>query len=340
MAAPRGATSGNGGPSSNRAPEGGELLGVAVEHATKAVPSASPEQSIAEVRKAVSGRSFESAVDVAVLDGARLVGILSIEALLGERADARIEEAMDADPPVVEPGADQEHAAWMMVRRAESSIAVVDAEGRFVGLIPPYRMLSVLLSEHDEDLARIGGYLSGSGRARTAAEETVVRRLYHRLPWLLLGLIGAMASALIVGAFEEELDRKVVLAFFVPAVVYMAGAVGVQTEAVLIRGLSVGVGIRRFAGREMVTGAIMGAVVGAAFAPFALIGWDDGGVAAAVGLALFASCTLATAVAILLPWIFQRAGADPAFGSGPLATVFQDLLAIGVYLGIAIPLAS
>ena len=35
---------------------------------------------------------------------------------------------------------------------------------------------------------------------------------------------------------------------------------------------------------------------------------------------------------MLLPWSFQRAGADPAFGSGPLATVIQDLLSIVVYL--------
>ena len=201
-------------------------------------------------------------------------------------------------------------------------------------------MLAVLLTEHDEDLARIGGYLAGTGRARRAAEESVMRRLYHRLPWLLLGLVGAMASALVVGAFEEQLDKKVLLAFFVPAVVYMADAVGTQTEAVLIRGLSVGVTVRGIALRELVTGLITGLVVGAAFVPFALLGWGDSGVAAAVALALFASCSIATLVAMALPWLFQRLGADPAFGSGPLATVIQDLLSIAVYLAIATPLAT
>ena len=69
-----------------------------------------------------------------------------------------------------------------MVRRGESSIAVVDRDGRFVGLIPPHRMLSVLLAEHDEDLARLGGYMAGSAQARQAAEESVARRLWHRFP--------------------------------------------------------------------------------------------------------------------------------------------------------------
>ena len=69
---------------------------------------------------------------------------------------------MDSDPPVVTPGVDQELVAWKMVERAESSMPVVDAEGRFAGLIPPHRMLGVLLAEHDEDLARLGGYLATS----------------------------------------------------------------------------------------------------------------------------------------------------------------------------------
>jgi magnesium transporter len=69
-----------------------------------------------------------------------------------------------------------------MVERHECSLAVVDDDGRFLGLIPPHRMLAVLLDEHDEDLARLGGYLAGTRRARGAAEEPIGRRLWHRQP--------------------------------------------------------------------------------------------------------------------------------------------------------------
>lgn len=78
----------------------------------------------------------------------------------------------------------------------------------------------------------------------------------------------------------------------------------------------------------------MGTVVGASFFAFAAIAWGDQGVAVAVALALFASCFLATAVAIGLPALLQRLGRDPAFGSGPMATLVQDLLSIAVYLGV------
>ena len=237
-------------------------------------------------------------------------------------------------------GVAAEVAASLMAQHRRTAIAVVSADGRFEGLIPAGRMLPVLLREHEEDLARIGGFRAGSGRAHRAAEESVAQRLRHRLPWLLVGLVGAMASALLIGSFEDELDKKVLLAFFVPAVVYMADAVGTQTEAILIRGLSVGVTVREVLRRELITGAMTGAVVGVAFIPFVLAGWGDADVALAVALALFASCSIATGVAMVLPWLFQRFGVDPAFGSGPLATVIQDLLSIAVYLSIAVPLAG
>lgn len=36
-----------------------------------------------------------------------------------------------------------------------------------------------------------------------------------------------------------------------------------------------------------------------------------------------------------LPWLFDHAGIDPAFGSVPLATVIQDLVSIWIYLLVA-----
>ena len=313
-----------------------ELLGVAAEHATESVPVARRDQRVGEVREQLVGREFRCAEDVVVLESGTLVGLISIERLLAADANAGVEDIMDADPPKVAPDTDQERAARAMVERHGCSLAVVDADGRFLGLIPPYRMLRVLLEEHEEDLARLGGYLLGSARARGAAEERVSQRLLHRLPWLLVGLLGAMAATAIVGSFKGQLEANVLLAFFIPAVVYMADAVGTQTETVLIRALAAGVTVRSVLRRELLTGLVMGVVIGVAFLAFALVGWGDVEVAVAVALAMFSSCSIATLVATALPAAFQRLGKDPAFGSGPLATVFQDLLSIAVYLAIVV----
>lgn len=310
-------------------------LGVARELATGRVPCAQPTQRAGDIRRKIAGGSFDYAGAVAVLDEGHLAGVVTIEQLLSASPDALMGDLMDTTPPTIGTGSDEEAVVWETVVRGESTVAVEGSRGEFRGLVPPSRLLGVLLREHDEDLARLGGYLTSTAEARGAAEEGVADRLWHRIPWLLLGLAGAMVSAVIVGGFEEQLDKTVLLAFFLPAVVYMADAVGTQTETVLIRGLSVGVQLRAVIRRELTTGLIVGLLMAAAFLPFALLVWGDGRVAVAVGLALLASCSIATLVAMAFPWLFHRFGADPAFGSGPLATVVQDLLSITVYLLIA-----
>jgi magnesium transporter len=303
------------------------------------VPRAGPEATAGEILADLRAGSFESAVDVAVLEERRLLGLVPIERLLAApaatRADALLEPAV-----TVTADADEELAAASVAQAGGRSLAVLDGDGHFLGLVPPEQTLAVLRREHEEDLARLGGFLARTGQARSAAEESVGRRLWHRLPWLALGLLGAMLSAGIVGAFEEELSRQVLLAFFVPAVVYMADAVGTQTEAVIIRGISVGVPLRRVVVRELTTGLVIGVALGLAFYPFVRAVWGEPDVAAAVALALFGSTATATLIAMALPYGLDRLGGDPAFGSGPLATVIQDLLSILIYFAIAIPLTT
>ena len=310
-------------------------LDLAGSYVATEVPVFRPGDTVDETIQAMRTRSYETAVDVAVCDGDRLLGLVTIERLLAAPGHAFLASVMDDTPPIVAPGLDQERAAWRMVQQNESSLAVVDDDGRFVGLVPPFRMLGVLLQEHAEDLARLGGFLHDTETARTATAEPVGRRLRHRLPWILLGLAGAMVSTLLVGAFERDLERDLALAYFVPALVYIADAVGTQTEALVIRGLSVGVRIRTVVRREVLTGLLIGAAVAGAFFVFAFAGWGDVDVAVTVALALLVSCSIATIVALGLPFTLERLGRDPAFGSGPLATVLQDLLSLLVYFAIA-----
>ena len=273
--------------------------------------------------------------DLPVCFGERLVGTVPVERLLTTRAEAPLASIMDAPAVVVLADADPERIALQAARAGARSVAVVDDDGRFVRMVQPEQLLAVLSAEHEEDLARLGGFLARSGAARSAAEENVPRRLWHRLPWLAIGLVGAMASAGIVASFEEELERQVLLAFFVPAVVYMADAVGTQTETVVIRGMALGVSLRTIARRELATGAIIGCLLAAAFFVFARAVWGETRVAVVVSLALLISASIATVIAMTLPYALARLGRDPAFGSGPLATVIQDLLSIAAYFAVA-----
>lgn len=313
--------------------------GTAGHVAVSDVPVADPAARAGEVRVQLVGRRYASGTEIALVEGERFAGVVPIERLLAAADGTPLVELADL-PAVVAPEADLEVAARATARQGGRSIAVVDAGGRFHGLVPPERLLHVLELEHEEDLARLGGFLSGAAAARTASVEPVARRLWHRLPWLGIGLLGAMASAVVVGAFEDEIRKEVLLAFFLPAVVYMADAVGTQTETVVIRGMALGVSVRTVFARELVTGLVVGVLLGSAFFAFALAIWGDADVAAAVGISLAISCSIASIVAMGLPYGLARLGRDPAFGSGPLATVIQDLLSIVAYFAVALLLIS
>lgn len=312
----------------------------ALHLASTNVPVVLPGQTAGEVLSFLRHRAWEASAEIAVCEHEQLRGLVRIEDLLSAADGQLVRDLMDSDPPTVSPGTTQEQAAWKAALHGERSLAVIDEAGRFRGIVPPHRLLTVLLREHDEDVARTSGFLQDTLAARTATGEPVMRRFVHRLPWLLLGVLGSLIAADIVGAFQAPLEENLVLAFFVPGIVYLADAVGTQTEAVIIRGLSLGVSVRQVAIRELVTGVLIGACLGLALFPLALLRWQDLDVALTVGISLFLACSFANAIALLLPGVLHKLNVDPAFGSGPVATVIQDLLSIVVYFAVASVIVS
>ncbi len=313
-----------------------EQFDTAAEHVCTDVPRAARSTTAGEVRARLIHHSYESIEAVAVLDGDYLVGLARIEKVMPAPSEALIGDLMDAVPPIVTPTVDQEEVAWWATRHGRGSIAVVDEQDVFLGLIPRWKLLEIMLEEHNEDLARLSGFLGTAALARLASEESVRMRVWHRLPWLAVGLIGTIMAAQMISQFEATLTENVILAFFLPGIVYMADAIGTQSEAIIIRGLSVGVPIRRMVRREVLTGVVVGALLSVMFFLAVLVGWGVRDAALVIGLSLFAASSIASSVALLLPWLLDRFDIDPAFGSGPLATVIQDILSLLIYLVIAV----
>lgn len=308
---------------------------IASEHVHRHVPVVSPTATVSDVQHTLKTQQYDSMSHIAVCDTGQLVGVITIEALFKAEQTTPVSQFMDNDPPIISPHLDQEVAVRQATQRHASAVAVVDDTGQFVGFIPPAQLIAILLWEHEEDMIRLGGFLRDTSSARAASLEGVTRRFLHRIPWLLVGVGGAIIAADVVGAFEAQLQETVTLAFFVPGIVYLADAVGTQTETLVVRGLSVGVRIRDIVQREIWTGLLIGLTLALTFFPLAYARWQDQQVALSVALAIFISCSTATLIALMLPWGFHKFGKDPAYGTGPLATVIQDILAIMTYFLIA-----
>lgn len=302
------------------------------------VPIAELTQSAATCRAALTGRTFEDASHVFVLDeGRRVAGILKIGQVLDASPEKTLSELITpSSRQIVGLETDREDAASHAISAGLSTLAVCNSNGRFVGAVPASALMSILRDEHMEDLHHMAGILGRSEAAQAALTAPPHRRARYRLPWLLIGLSGSAVATAMMAQFEEALKVKIAVAFFIPAVVYLADAIGTQSEAVAVRGLSLTkTRLLPLLLGELATGILMGITLGAIAFPLIFLAFRDLPLAATVSIALVAASSIATTIGFLLPWIFSRLGYDPALGSGPVATVIQDVLSLAIYFLVA-----
>jgi magnesium transporter len=309
---------------------------TAARHLVTRVPRADPDSLAGQVRETLARGPFEFADAVCLVDRERrFCGMVPLTTLLGAPADGRVGALAPAGGAVARPEDDQEHVATLAVRSGIAAVPVADAEHRFLGVVPPLALLRILRREHVEDLHRLAGIRRESEHARSALESPPARRLHDRLPWLLVGLGGSALSALVISRFSSALAANMAVAYFLPAIVYLADAIGTQTEAIAVRGLLYA---RRpspglLAG-ELRTGLLIGGVLGLLLMPIAYAITRDARLAGAVALTVVAASGLATTVGLGFPLLLSRLGSDPAFGSGPVATIVQDLVSIVIYFAV------
>jgi len=305
-------------------------------HVVAGAARARPEETAAGVLARLASEKPANVELVLVVDErGRLQGAVPLGKLFAAPADAPLERIVISEFPRVHADTDQERAASLALHHGVDALAVVDAGGHALGVMPAQALLQVLRREHVEDLHRLAGIQHEAAQARHAIEDPPLRRVRHRLPWLMVGLGGSALATAAMAAFESTLSATIAVAFFVPGIVYLADAIGTQTEAIAVRRLSLThAGIAHLLAGELRTGMLLGAVLGLASLPLVWLAFGDVRLAAAVASAIFAAGTMAAGLGLLLPWWIARSGRDPAFGSGPLATVIQDVLSLLVYFGV------
>ena len=305
-------------------------------HVVASVARAHPEETAAQALARMTAEKPTSVELLLVVDAhGKLVGVVPMAKLFALDGATPLSEAVVRDFPSVAPNVDQEHAASLALHHGVDALPVVDAEGCPLGVMPSQALLQVLRREHVEDLHVLSGIRRETAFARHAIEDPPLRSVRHRLPWLLAGLAGSALATAAMASFEATLRQTIAVAFFVPAIVYLADAIGTQSEAIAVRGLSLTrSGIAHLLSAELRTGMLLGAILGAISFPFVLGAFGDLRLAGAVAAALFAAGSIAAIVGLLFPWLLARMRRDPAYGSGPIATIVQDVLSLLVYLGV------
>ncbi|KKU09949.1 MAG: MgtE integral membrane protein [Parcubacteria group bacterium GW2011_GWF2_46_8] len=166
--------------------------------------------------------------------------------------------------------------------------------------------------------------------------ERVDHLIEHRIPWLLIGVLGGLLATIIVSKFEAVLATNTKLAFFIPIIVYLSDAVGTQTETIFIRELShKKIHFVKYIFKESMVGFGLGIIVGLILALFAWYWLGSISMGLTIGLTMLINLTTAPFLAVCIPMILYRKRSDPALGSGPVATIIQDLISLLTYFFIA-----
>lgn len=303
------------------------------------VPIVSGDVTVAEAERTIVQRSldFETINYLYVTDSkGRLSGVVSLKELFGSEKSERIKSIMQKEVISARAHTDQERIAYLALTHNIKSVPVVDKDNVFLGVVPADVIFEILDSEAVENVLRFGGVLH-SGSYDDINHMNLAVALKHRLPWLALGLVGGMASAGVVGLFEEVLGRSILLAAFIPLIVYMAGAVSAQMQVFLIRDLAVNTvfSFKKYFARQMLVVFFSGVVLSILLFFSSWLFWKDFEVSMVLGMALFVAVVTSLGTGLMVPYLFSRFKFDPANASGPIATILQDMISVFVYFLVA-----
>lgn len=297
-------------------------------------------EALARIADPTSARWDSLTYTLVLDDDRRLAGLVTIEQLNNADPETPLSAIMRRDLATVGPAEDEEAALRAAIAHRLDAVPVVDASGAVLGVVDEDAILRLLHDEHAEDMLLRSGVRTPPGGLDIAG-ASAMQLVRRRLPWLIVGLIGGMFATEIVHGFEATLEQRLELAFFIPVIVYMADAVATQTETIFIRSMATGpLNVRRYVLREQAIAALIALASAVLMGLFAQVRFREPAVALIVGLAMLASVFVGVSIAVLIPWTLTKLGRDPAYGSGPFATIVQDVLSIVIYFAVAASILS
>lgn len=265
----------------------------------------------------------------------QLMGVISLRELIIASQELMVSEVMKRNIISVNVNDDQEEVAKVVARYDFLAVPVVDDKNHLLGIITVDDVIDVIHEEAEEDIYKMAG-VSG---LEDDINAKITSTLKSRLPWLFVTLLGGFISGNVLAAFSDQLDKMVVLTFFIPLLAGMGGNVGTQSSTVTVRGLATGFinreTVRKTITRELKIGVLIGGIMGSMVAVLAYFWQYDMKLGIVVGLSMMANIFTAATMGTLVPLFFKRVGIDPAVASAPFITTAIDVLGLIIYSTLA-----
>jgi len=262
-----------------------------------------------------------------------LIGRLSLKDLLVASAKDKIANIYIPKVDSVHVNDKGEDVARLMQKYDLEAIPVVDDDNRLIGRITIDDIVDLIKEEAEKDYQMAAGITEDID-----ADDSILEKTKARLPWLILGLIGGLAAASIMGGFEDALLNFPELFFFTPLIAAMAGNVGVQSSAIIVQGLAnddiKGSMVNRMF-KEIGLSIVNGVILAGLIFIFGFFLNYDINISITISIAMILVIILASLIGTFVPLILDKKGIDPAVATGPFITTSNDIFGIFIFFYIA-----
>ncbi len=267
-------------------------------------------------------------------DDERLKGVFPLKKMITNPSASKIKHVMRKDPVSVKTDTPIDEVAMTFEKYDLVAMPVIDSIGRLVGQITVNDIMDEVREQSERE------YQLASGLSQDVeSDDTVFAQTSARLPWLLIGTIGGLATSSILGTFESTIAAIPALALFIPLIGGTGGNVGIQSSAIVVQGLASGKLELSEAGRQLLkelgVSLINACMISLLVFLFNWFFLDNLLTTISVSLSLFAVVIFASVFGTLVPLTLERFKIDPAIATGPFITITNDIIGMLIYLGIS-----
>ncbi len=307
----------------------GSLMAVEL---VKANINWSVSQCIEEIRR--QSENVDSIYVVYVVDDyERLTGIITLKNLILSTPTAKIADVYNDEVISVSTSTDSNDIANLFNKYDLVVLPVVNALGQLVGRITVDDVVEVIKEEADEDYQLMSGITED---VDSTDRVWVLSRA--RLPWLLIGLLGGIASSRFIEFYEEELRIHPEMAFFMPLIAAMGGNAGVQSSAIVVQGLANNTMGTKFilpkVLKELRVALVNGLICSVLLLGYNMVFSSSMDLSMTVSVALISVIIFASVLGAFIPLVLNKMKIDPAIATGPFITTTNDLLGLAVYFTV------
>lgn len=287
------------------------------------------KQCVFELRK--QAEEVEDVHTVYVVDEYdKLVGVLSLKALIINNENTAIKDISKQDIISIKATDQSKEASRIMDKYDLVVLPVINEIKQLVGRITIDDVVDVIVEEAEKDYQMLSGISED-----VESSDNIWQLTRARFPWLLVGMLGGICGAFVIGFFENGVNPA--LMAFIPLIVAMGGNVGIQSSALVVQGLANQTLTGSIASKlfkELGVGIVNGILCAVLLFMVNLLIGEPMRYCLAISISLLSVIIFAAVFGTWIPLFFHKLKVDPALATGPFITTSNDIFGLILYFHI------